>query len=140
MCRESGAQPQAAAMRIGPIDVFAGAGIATRGDGAYRLPMGAGEPAELQVIATGVYEHVLRDLAAPFAARNGQGVSLIITNAGGVIAMLDANAAADVVMTSSAGIDSLAAKGRVVGATRADVGGMRLGVAVKSGTPVPDIK
>ena len=118
----------------------AGDGIATRGDGAYRLPMGAGEPAELQVIATGVYEHVLRDLAAPFAARNGQGVSFIITNAGGVIAMLDANAAADVVMTSSAGIDSLAAKGRVVGATRADVGGMRLGVAVKSGTPVPDIK
>jgi len=115
-------------------------GIATRGDAAYRLPMGAGEPAELQVIATGVYEHVLKDLAAPFKARTGQGVSFIITNAGGVIAKLDANAAADVVMTSSPGIDGLAAKGRVVGATKVDVGGMRLGVAVKSGMPVPDIK
>jgi molybdate transport system substrate-binding protein len=102
--------------------------------------MGHGEPAELQVIATGVYEHALKDLAALFKARTGQGVAFIITNAGGVAAKLDANAAADVVMTSSAGIDSLAAKGRVVGATKIDVGGMRLGVAVKSGTPVPDIK
>jgi molybdate transport system substrate-binding protein len=127
-------------MRIGDPSTFARDGIAARGDGAYRLPMGAGEPAELQVIATGVYEHVLKDLAAPFATRNGQGVAFIITNAGGVIAKLDASAAVDVVMTSSAGIDSLAAKGRVAAATKADVGGMRLGVAVKSGTPVPDIK
>jgi molybdate transport system substrate-binding protein len=94
----------------------------------------------LQVIATGVYEHVLKDLAEPFAARAGKGVSFIITNAGGVIAKLDADATADVVMTSSAGIDSLAAKGRVIGASKVDVGGMRLGVAVKSGAPVPDIK
>jgi molybdate transport system substrate-binding protein len=101
--------------------------------------MASGESAQLQVIATGVYEHVLKDLAAPFAARAGNGVSFIITNAGGVIAKLDANAAADVIMTSSAGIDSLAAKGRVIGASKVDVGGMRLGVAVKSGAPVPDI-
>src|SRR5258708_1893663 len=102
--------------------------------------MGAGEPSELQIIATGVYEHVLKDLAQPFAARTGQGVRFIITNAGGVIAKLDANEAADVVMTSSAGIDSLTVKGRVVGSTKADVGGMRLGVAVKSGLPMPNIK
>jgi molybdate transport system substrate-binding protein len=102
--------------------------------------MAAAEPAELQIIATGVYEHVLKDLAAPFAARTGQGVRFIITNAGGVIAKLDANEAADVVMTSSVGIDSLAAKGKVVGSSKVDVGGMRLGVAVKSGAPAPDIK
>jgi molybdate transport system substrate-binding protein len=101
--------------------------------------MASGAAAELQVIATGVYEHVLQDLAAPFAARSGHGVSFIITNAGGVIAKLDANAAADVIMTSSVGIDSLAAKGRVFGASKVDVGGMRLGVAVKAGAPAPDI-
>ena len=102
--------------------------------------MASGAPEKLQVIATGVYEHVLKDLAAPFAARAGQDVSFIITNAGGVIAKLDADAAADVVMTSSAGIDSLAAKGRVVGASKVDVGGMRLGVAVKAGAAVPDLR
>jgi molybdate transport system substrate-binding protein len=97
------------------------------------------EPAILQVIATGVYEHALKDLAAPFAAQSGRGVSFIITNAGGVIAKLDANATADVVMTSSVGIDSLVAKGRVLAAGKVDVGGMRLGIAVRSGAAMPDI-
>ena len=93
----------------------------------------------LRVIATGVYEHVLKDLAGPFEQATGQAVTFIITNAGGVIAKLDANAAADVVMTSAVGIDSLAAKGKVVGASKVDVGGMRLGVAVTAGLPMPDI-
>jgi molybdate transport system substrate-binding protein len=97
-------------------------------------------PAKLQVLATGVYEHVLDDLAAPFAQATGHTVSFVITNAGGVIARLEARQAADVVMTSAAGIDSLAAKGHVIGATKVDVGGMRLGVAVKAGAPAPDIK
>jgi molybdate transport system substrate-binding protein len=108
--------------------------------GAYGLPMERPAQTELQIIATGVYEHALKDLASLFEARTGQGVRFIITNAGGVTAKLDANAAADAVMTSSAGIDSLAAKGCVVGATKVVVGGMRLGIAVKSGTSVPDIK
>jgi molybdate transport system substrate-binding protein len=99
------------------------------------------EPAaKLQVIATGVYEHVLEDLAAPFRQATGHAVSFTITNAGGVIARLDANEAADVVMTSAAGIDSLAAKRRIIAATKVDVGGMRLGVAAKAGAPAPDIK
>jgi molybdate transport system substrate-binding protein len=101
--------------------------------------MGAGGAGELQVIATGVYEHALKDLAAPFAAQSGRGVSFVITNAGGVIAKLGANAAADVVMTSSVGIDSLVAKGRVLAASKVDVGGMRLGAAVGSGAAMPDI-
>src|SRR5258707_6331481 len=95
-------------------------------------------PRKIQVLATGVYEHALADLAAPFAQATGHAVSFVITNAGGVIARLEARQAADVVMTSAAGIDSLAAKALVIGATRVDVGGMRLGVAVKAGAPPPD--
>ncbi len=93
----------------------------------------------LQVIATGVYEHVLKDLAGPFEQATGQAVAFMITNAGGVIAKLDSGAAADVVMTSGVGIDSLAAKGKVVPISKVDVGGMRLGVAVTAGLPVPNI-
>jgi molybdate transport system substrate-binding protein len=93
----------------------------------------------LQVIATGVYEHVLEDLVGPFERATGQAVAFMITNAGGVIAKLEADTAADVVMTSAVGIDSLAAKGKVVRASKVDVGGMRLGVAVTAGLPLPDI-
>jgi molybdate transport system substrate-binding protein len=42
-------------------------------------------------------------------------------------------------MTSAVGIDSLAARGRVVAASKVDVGGMRLGIAVKAGARLPDI-
>jgi len=101
--------------------------------------MGDGKTGELQVIATGVYEHALKDLAAPFTAQNGRGVSFVITNAGGVITKLDGNAAADVIMTSSVGIDSLVAKERVLAASKVDVGGMRLGAAVGSEAAIPDI-
>jgi len=93
----------------------------------------------LQILATGVYEHVLEDLAAPFEAQSGQAVRVSITNAGGVLARIQAGEAADVVMTSSVGIDSLAAKGRVRAGSKVDVGGMRLGIAVKTGAPLPDI-
>src|SRR5579872_5907737 len=99
-----------------------------------------GGEAALQVIATGVYEHVLHDLAAAYAERTGVSVGATITNAGGVAAKLEANSSADLVMTSSAGIDGLAAKGRVIAASKVDVGGMRLGIAVRAGTPLPDLR
>jgi molybdate transport system substrate-binding protein len=98
-----------------------------------------GTSGALRVFATGVYEHVLEDLAAPFEAQSGQTLRISITNAGGVIARIEAGEAADVVMTSSVGIDSLAAKGRVRAGSKVDVGGMRLGIAVKVGAPSPDI-
>jgi molybdate transport system substrate-binding protein len=93
----------------------------------------------LQILATGVYEHVLGDLAAPFERQSAQAVRVNITNAGGVLARIEAGEAADVVMTSSVGIDSLAAKGRVRAGSKVDVGGVRLGIAVKTGAPLPDI-
>src|SRR5579871_2956742 len=89
--------------------------------------------AALQVIATGVYEHVLHDLAVAYAERTGVGVATTITNAGGVAARLAANRTADLVMTSSVGIDGLALKGQVIAASKVDVGGMRLGIAVRKG-------
>jgi molybdate transport system substrate-binding protein len=94
---------------------------------------------ELQIIATGVYEHALDDLAAAYAVRGGRRIVATITNAGGVAAKLAANPRADLVMTSSAGIDSLAAKGSVVAASKVDVGAMRLGLAVKAGAALPDL-
>jgi molybdate transport system substrate-binding protein len=101
--------------------------------------MGTREASELWVIATGVYEHVLHDVAAAFTERTGVRIAATITNAGGVAGKLEANPDTDLVMTSSVGIDALAAKGRVVGASKVDVGGMRLGLAVKTGSSLPDL-
>lgn len=94
---------------------------------------------KLRVLATGVYESALHELAALCAKASGQELESTIANAGGVIARLEAGEAFDVVMTSAAGIETLAAAGRILPQTRVDVGRMRLGAAVKRGAPVPDM-
>jgi molybdate transport system substrate-binding protein len=69
--------------------------------------------ADIRVLATGVYASSLRDLVAPFERQTGDHLTLTITNAGGVLAKLAAHEDADVVMTASAGIDTLVARGDV---------------------------
>jgi molybdate transport system substrate-binding protein len=92
---------------------------------------------QLNVMATGVYEHVLRDLIEPFRAATGHTVLLSVTNAGGVMQKLQGDAPVDVVLTSAAGIDQLAAMGRIDPPSKVEIGRMRLGVAIRPGTAVP---
>lgn len=94
---------------------------------------------ELNVIVTGVYEHVLDDLIEPFRIETGHVVRMSATNAGGVIRKVEANEPADVVMTSAAGIDELLAKGRIAPDSKVEIGRMRLGVAVRPGSTIPDL-
>ena len=94
---------------------------------------------DLHVIAAGAFEHALHALAEPFRQESGHALRLSITNAGGVIRKLESDAPADVVLTSSAGIDALAAKGRLDAATKVEVGRMRLGVAVSPSGTAPDL-
>ncbi|MCJ2052042.1 molybdate ABC transporter substrate-binding protein [Methylobacterium sp. J-070] len=95
--------------------------------------------ADIRVLATGVYASSLRDLAAPFERQTGDHIVLTITNAGGVLAKLAAHEDADVVMTASAGVDTLVARDDVRAETKVEVARMRLGAAVKSGTALPDL-
>jgi molybdate transport system substrate-binding protein len=94
---------------------------------------------DLHVIAAGAFEHVLHALAEPFREESGHVLRLSITNAGGVIRKVETDEPADMVFTSSAGIDALAAKGRLDAATKVEVGRMRLGVAVSPSVTDPDL-
>jgi len=94
---------------------------------------------ELHVTAAGAYEHVLNDLAPAFTQETGVPVRLAVANAAGVIARLEAREAVDVVLTSAAGIAQLVAAGLADASTQAEVGRMRLGIAVRPGLPLPDL-
>ena len=94
---------------------------------------------DLHVIAAGAFEHLLDALAQPFRQESGHVLRVSITNAGGVIRKLELDEPADVVLTSAAGIDALAAKGRLDAATKVEVGRMRLGVAVGPSAAAPDL-
>jgi molybdate transport system substrate-binding protein len=94
----------------------------------------------LRVLATGVFEFAVRDLAEPFKRQNGQDVNFTIVNAGAAAAKLEAGETYDVILSSSASLDKLAAAGKVAANSKVDVGRMRLGAVVKHGAPLPDLK
>ncbi|WP_375465340.1 substrate-binding domain-containing protein [uncultured Methylobacterium sp.] len=100
---------------------------------------GPAAAADVRVLATGVYESSLRDLVAPFKQQTDHNLILTVTNAGGVLAKLAAHEEADVVMTSSAGIDTLAGRGDVSAPTKVEVARMRIGAAVKPSAAKPDL-
>jgi molybdate transport system substrate-binding protein len=90
------------------------------------------------VLATGVFATALQSLAQPFEAASGHKIQVSIANAGEVASRAVAGAAADLVMTSAAGIKTLAKQNALV-SNEVVIGKMRLGVAVKSGAAMPDM-
>jgi molybdate transport system substrate-binding protein len=94
----------------------------------------------LRVLATGVFEFAIRDLAESFKRQSGQDVSFTIVNAGTANAKLEAGETYDVILSSSTSLDKLAAAGKVVATSKVDVGRMRLAAVVKQGAPAPDLK
>jgi molybdate transport system substrate-binding protein len=89
-------------------------------------------------LATGVFATSLQALAQPFEAASGYRIEVSIANAGEVAARVVAGEGADLVMTSSAGVRTLAQQNGLV-SNEVVIGKMRLGVAVKSGAATPDL-
>jgi len=103
---------------------------------ATQLPAMAQEP--VRVLATGVFATALESLAAPFEVARGIKIQISIGNAGEVSSRLVAGEPADLVMTSSAGIKTLAKQNALV-ADEVVIGKMRLGVAIRTGAAKPDL-
>jgi molybdate transport system substrate-binding protein len=92
----------------------------------------------VRILATGVFATALRSLAQPFEAASGTKIEISIANAGEVAARVAAGEAVDLVMTSSAGVKTLAKQGALT-ADEVVIGKMRLGVAIPSAAAKPDL-
>lgn len=103
---------------------------------AAQSPAIAEEP--VRVLATGVFASALQGLAGPFEAARGHKLQVSIANAGEVAARITAGEPADIVMSSSASVKTLARQGVLV-SDEVAIGKMRLGVAVPAGAPLPDL-
>ena len=103
---------------------------------AAQLPAAAGEP--VRVLATGVFATSLPSLAQPFEAASGYKIEASIANAGEVASRVAGGEAADLVMTSSAGVEMLAKQNALV-PNKVVIGTMRLGVAVRADAAMPDL-
>ena len=78
-------------------------------------------------------------IAERFGADSGHRVRFAYGTAGAIARRATEDEPADVVITAARGLDDLLARGVAVTGTRVSVGAVGVGIAVRAGTPTPDI-
>lgn len=95
--------------------------------------------ATIRILSGGAAQAVVEAIAAEFERETGHTVAGEFSAVGAMAAKLDAGEPADVVILTDRLIDGLIAGGKVSAGTRADLGYVGTGVAVRAGTPMPDV-
>jgi molybdate transport system substrate-binding protein len=97
------------------------------------------QAAEIKVLSAGAMKGIVADLAESFRQETGHTVAISTGTAGEIRQKMAAGDPADVVFVTDAVIEQLAATRVVVADTRSDIARTGIGVAVREGTPPPDI-
>lgn len=105
---------------------------------AALLPASA-RAAEVKVLATGASKAVVTELASRFGKASGHTVTITTDTAGGVAKRVEAGEPFEVAVATRGVVDTLVTKGKLAAASRADIASTSIGIAVKEGTPKPDI-
>ena len=95
--------------------------------------------ATLNIFCAGAAQAVVTELAGKFQRDSGNFVNASFGAVGAMKARVVAGEAADVIVLTAALIDELAGQGLVVPGSRVDLGKVGTGVAVRAGTPLPDV-
>jgi len=96
------------------------------------------EPAPLKVLCTQALRTSLLELVPRFEQASGTKVELNIAPSGKLVARVRVGETADVLIANAPNIDALIGEGKVVGA-RIDLARAEVGLAVRAGSPKPDI-
>ena len=96
-------------------------------------------PADIRVLSTHAAMGVLNELGPKFERATGHRLSIGYGPAKAVKRQVENGAAFDVAIVTRPVFDDLAAQGKILLETRADIGRSGLGVAVRKGAPKPDI-
>lgn len=95
--------------------------------------------AGIRILSAGAAQAVVEPLMAAFK-QEGYDVKAEFSAVGAMKARLLEGAPADLIILSGAMIDELIVAGHVVAGSRADLGKVGTGVAVRARTPLPDVK
>ena len=96
-------------------------------------------PADIRVLSTHAVLDALNELGPKFERATGHRLSIGYDPAKAVKRQIENGAAFDVAIVTRRVFDDLAAQGKILLETRADIGRSGLGVAVRKGAPKPDI-
>ena len=94
----------------------------------------------LNIFCAGAAQAVVSQLAAKFQRESGNLVHAEYGAVGAMKARVVSGAPTDIVILTAALVDELIAEGEVVAGSRADLGKVGTGVAVRAGTPRPDVR
>lgn len=94
---------------------------------------------ELRVLCAGAAKGLVTALQDAFAQRGGAPVQARFGSVGAMTEALQSGEHCDVLIVTGAMITALVDAGRLRGETRADIGHVRTGVAVRAGAAMPDI-
>ncbi len=93
----------------------------------------------LNIFCAGAAQAVVTEIAAKFQRDSGNFVAANFGAVGAMKARVVAGEAADVIVLTGALIDELIQLGLVAAGSRVDLGKVGTGVAVRAGTPMPDV-
>jgi molybdate transport system substrate-binding protein len=96
--------------------------------------------ATLNIFCAGAAQAVVTEIAAKFQRDSGNFVAPNFGAVGAMRARVVAGEPADVIVLTGALIDELIQQGLVVAGSRVDLGKVGTGVAVRAGTPLPDVR
>ena len=99
---------------------------------------GAMEAAELKVLTTPALTEVWHELAPKFEA-TGHKLTIVYAPSGAIAKRVSDGEAADLLVSTPAGIDGLIRAGKVTDGTNTPLASSGMGVAVLKGAPKPDI-
>jgi molybdate transport system substrate-binding protein len=96
---------------------------------------------EIRVASGGAFKQVLTALAAQYEKESGNKVTVRFQTVGQHLALIrDGKEEFDVAVLTPQAIDGLAKDGKVTAGSRVDLAKVGVGVVVKAGAPLPDIK
>ena len=95
--------------------------------------------AEIRLLSVGAVQNAVRPLAAEFTKETGHQVTLAVAAPAVLLQKLKAGEVFDAVIVSEAAMDELDRDGRVNPESRVRLASAGLGIAVRAGTPVPDV-
>jgi molybdate transport system substrate-binding protein len=95
--------------------------------------------ATIRILSGGAAQAVVEAVAADFERATGHRIEGEFSAVGAMKAKIVAGEAVDLAILTAPLIDELIASGHVVPGSRADLGRVGTGVAVRAGTPLPDV-
>lgn len=108
--------------------------------GALAFAASAAHADQIKVLTTGAFKQVVLAFVPQFEAQTGHKVTVENDTAGALVKRLDGGETFDVLVLTPGPLKQYADKGRVIPASQTTLARVGIGIAVKNGAPLPEVK